>query len=90
MCNSCPFNITDESEYVQNMGCLSSKEAILNIKDETGNNWACHSNNNRVCAGLSKHRDTSKGLLHLQPCENTDFISWNKKDLKPILKKIER
>ena len=85
MCNSCPFNHTDEADYVQNMGCLPSPKDVLKIKDETGNNWACHTNNKRICEGLKEHRDTSIGKLHLQPGENTEFISWEEKDLQPIL-----
>ena len=86
MCNSCPFNLTEESEMVQNYGCLRTSADILELKDETDNNWACHSNNKRVCQGLAKHRDVSKGKLHLQPGENSDWISWDEKDLKPILR----
>lgn len=87
MCKSCPFNyFSEESNYAQDMGCLPSPKDILEIKDTTGNNWACHSNNKRVCAGLSKQRDTTKGKLHLQPCANTNWISWEEEDLKPILK----
>ena len=88
MCNSCPFNYTEESEMVQNYGCLRSKQEILELKDITGHNWACHCNNKRVCKGLSIERDTSKGKLYLQPGENIDFISWNEEDQKPILKEI--
>lgn len=86
MCNSCPFNYcSDESEYAQNMGCLPAPVDVLKIKDETGHNWACHSNNKRICAGLSEHRDTSTGGLYLQPCSNHDWISWDEKDLQPII-----
>lgn len=51
-CNSCPLAWTDESERVQNYGCLPSGYDIIRMKEETGNNWACHSNCNRVCQGL--------------------------------------
>lgn len=89
MCKSCPFNhYSEESQQVQNYGCLPTHIDILKIKDETGNNWACHSNNKKVCGGLAKHRDVSVGKLHLQPCENSPWVSWNEKDLKPILKEI--
>ena len=87
MCKSCPFNYESEASHqAQNYGCLPSGYQILKIKDETGHNWACHSNNNRICNGLSKYRDTSIGKLYLQPIENSNFISWNDEDLKPILK----
>jgi hypothetical protein len=86
MCNSCPFNHTEESEMVQNYGCLRSKKEILQLKDETGHNWACHTNNKRVCDGLKKERDVSSGNRYLQPCENMEWISWDEEDLKPIIK----
>lgn len=86
MCNSCPFNHTEESGQVQNYGCLRSKQEILKLKDDTGHNWACHSNNKRVCQGLADERDVSQGKLYLSPGENSDFISWSEEDQKPILK----
>jgi hypothetical protein len=86
MCKSCPFNFGSESsESAQNLGCLPSAQDILKLKDETGHNWACHSNNKRVCSGLKKKRDTSSGKRYLAPGVNTDFISWQEKDLQPIL-----
>ena len=86
MCETCPFNYTDASFEVQNYGCLRSSKEILDLKDETGHNWACHSNNQRICRGLQEHRDTSTGGLYLQPGENSDFISWAEEDRKPIIK----
>lgn len=85
MCSSCPFNYTEQSEYAQNTGCLPSKKDILQLKDDKNENWACHSYNKRICVGLSQHRNTNTGPLHLQPCSNSDFISWDEKDMQPIL-----
>lgn len=72
MCKSCPFNYTEESEYAQNTGCLPNRIEILKLKDETNNNWACHSNNKRICGGLSEERNTINGALYLSPGENAD------------------
>jgi hypothetical protein len=87
MCITCPFNhYSEKAAEVQNYGCLPSHKDILRIKDDTGNNWACHSNNNKICGGLTGERDTSLGKLHIQPGENAPMLSWKEEDLKPILK----
>lgn len=72
--------------YAQDIGCLPSKTEIIKLKDETENNWACHSNNKRICQGLAEHRDVTTGGLHLEPCVNADWVSWKEEDLKPIIK----
>lgn len=53
-CTSCPFNdgLTDEASQAQNYGCLPTAGDILAMKRETGQNWACHSDESRVCSGL--------------------------------------
>lgn len=50
-CKTCPFAFSDESENVQNLGCLPTPQEILRIKRDTGKNWACHDNESRPCAG---------------------------------------
>jgi len=71
MCNSCPFNYCHpESDQAQNYGCLPSSKDILDLKDNEGHNWACHSNPKRVCQGLAEHRDTTKGKLYQLPGTN--------------------
>lgn len=51
-CRSCPFTFTPEAEVATNSGCLPSGVEILQMKRETGDNWACHSNCNRICQGM--------------------------------------
>jgi hypothetical protein len=96
-CNSCPFNdgLTQEASYVQNMGCLPSSYDIINLKKETGHNWACHSNNEKICSGLKEtNKEKNLGLnmksggLYLQPGSNCSQKSWAPKDLLPIIKNI--
>ncbi len=95
LCKGCPFNdgLTEEASYAQNMGCLASKFDIINIKKETGHNWACHDNNERVCQGLVKANkdnnlgfDMSQGKLYLLPGNNCNQKGWKPEDLEPILK----
>lgn len=47
---ACPFSFTDDSEYVQNLGCLPSPYDIITMR-KNGKTWACHSNPNKPCLG---------------------------------------
>jgi hypothetical protein len=53
-CVACPFNVafTEEAAKVWNYGCLPDTPHIIQMKKTSGHNWACHSNENKVCAGL--------------------------------------
>ena len=53
-CASCPFNegMTAEADQAQNYGCLPTSGDIIHMKKRSGQNWACHSDENSVCAGL--------------------------------------
>lgn len=75
-CASCPFTHTDKAEVGQNSGCLPTPYQIITMKVETGNNWACHDNCNRVCQGMiqyghelphGKDLDFTKGELIVDP-----------------------
>lgn len=61
MCNGCPFNFTEESEQIQNYGCLAAPFDILKAKDEHNREWLCHSNEDRICAGLAQQRKIGDG-----------------------------
>lgn len=54
MCNGCPFNHTDESDKIQNYGCLPSGGQILNRYKTSDEVWMCHSNEDRICQGLKE------------------------------------
>ena len=62
-CPGCPFNVdlTAQAEYVYNTGCLPDPYDIIVMKKETGQNWACHENESKICAGLC-HLAKDKGL----------------------------
>lgn len=51
-CTHCPFAFTDESEYVQELGCLPSPWDIIKMKRKSDHNWACHSNEKVICSGF--------------------------------------
>ncbi len=54
-CKCCPFAFTDASEEVQNYGCLPTPYEIIQMKRKSGHNWACHSNEKRICQGFVEH-----------------------------------
>jgi len=56
-CNACPFAMTDESEIVQNYGCLPTPWDIIQLKKQTGANWACH------CSTVEKGLKLCKGFV---------------------------
>lgn len=62
-CISCPFNdgLTHAASDAQNLGCLPTPFDIVQMKRESGQNWACHDDETKVCAGLC-HRAKDEGL----------------------------
>lgn len=51
-CKTCPFAMTEESERVQNWGCLPCEFEIMQVKRETDKNWSCHMDETRMCSGF--------------------------------------
>lgn len=50
-CVACPFAFTEESEMVQNYGCLPTPHEIMSMRIDSGKTWACHKDNTIPCVG---------------------------------------
>lgn len=53
-CLCCPFNapFVEEAAQAENYACLPTGADIVQLKRLTGQNWACHDDESKVCAGL--------------------------------------
>lgn len=49
--SACPFAFTEESEQVQNFGCLPTPHEIKIMRVDHGKTWACHEQPDRPCKG---------------------------------------
>lgn len=58
----CPFSYTDESEKIQNYGCLPTPYQILEMKWRHGKTWACHDDPTKPCLGAANFFK-EKGLI---------------------------
>lgn len=47
----CPFAHTEESDYIQNLGCLPTNYDIISMRYHYNKTWACHSNPSKPCLG---------------------------------------
>lgn len=48
---ACPFAPTEESEIVQNYGCLPTRYEIRQMRIKHGKSWACHKDHSKPCLG---------------------------------------
>lgn len=74
-CITCPFAFTDESEQVQNYGCLPTPYEIIEMKRKSGHNWACHGNEKKKCTGFQEY------VAYIQEQEHVQGYEDNLKDI---------
>lgn len=77
-CNGCPFSFTEESEMIQNYGCLPTPQDIVRMRVEFGKTWACHAEPSKPCAGgidfLRKKGYDYKVIDKVLVTETSDFL----------------
>lgn len=58
----CPFAFyTEESNYIQNLGCLPTPYEIISMRQKHNKTWACHNNPSKPCLGAINFQK-EKGL----------------------------
>lgn len=75
-CSACPFAFTDESEYVQSLGCLPSLFDIVQMKKQSGHNWACHENDKKLCTGFANHIALHHPDLNVKTGNLISYDDW--------------
>ncbi len=76
--DGCPFAFTEESEKIQNYGCLPEPFDIVAMRVIKGKTWACHSDNNKPCLGALKFMKERN-----IECKIIDTTLINEKNIHP-------
>lgn len=77
-CSGCPFAFSEESEKIQDYGCLPTHIEIVRMRVDFGKTWACHADPKKPCAGAIAHLK-EKGLPYQMidktlATEQSDFL----------------
>lgn len=75
-CMSCPFSHSDEAEMAQNYGCLPTPKQIIEMKEKSGHNWACHSDETVLCGGFAKYIKRNRPDLNINKGQLISYETW--------------
>lgn len=78
-CMTCPFASSEEAETVQNYGCLPDPHSIVKMKEESGHNWACHYDDNKLCGGFANHIRQHRPDLDIREGNLISYTTWDSK-----------
>ncbi|MGG3667164.1 hypothetical protein ABES74_09425 [Bacillus subtilis] len=101
-CMSCPFSHSDEAEMAQNYGCLPTPQQIVEMKEKSGHNWACHSDETVLCGGFAKYIKRNRPDLNINEGQLISYETWghegedkaiqeaNTRELRQAQEKVQR
>lgn len=75
-CGACPFAFTDESEYIQGLGCLPEPYDIKEMKEKSGHNWSCHEDSTKLCTGFAIHATKYWPHLNIKEGGLISYEDW--------------
>lgn len=77
-CVACPFAFTEESDRVQNYGCLPTPHEIMSMRIDFGKTWACHQDDTIPCVGaIQMLRERGYPYKVIDPELLTEQSPWN-------------
>ncbi|WP_216833402.1 hypothetical protein [Bacillus velezensis] len=76
-CISCPFSHSEEAEMAQNYGCLPTPQQIVEMKEKSGHNWACHSDETILCGGFAKYIKRNRPDLNINEGQLISYETWD-------------
>lgn len=75
---TCPFAFSEESETIQNYGCLPTPFEIMDMRINQGKTWACHSNPRKPCLGALMYlKNEGKPYKVIDPRLITERDQWD-------------
>lgn len=90
-CTTCPFSYSEEADYAQNTGCLPTRQGIIELKEKSGHNWACHYDETVLCGGFARYLMETRPDLNVKEGGLISYDDWSEKgDIIAIVNAFKR